>query len=55
MKATNIVAPFALSAVLSILTYLSSKDSGTHCFPIMLLGIPIALELVGSAATLSDK
>jgi hypothetical protein len=55
MKVARIVAPFGLSAVLFILAYLSSKDSGSGYFPIMLMGIGIVLEIVGSAAIFSNK
>ena len=55
MKVARIVAPFGLSAVLFILAYLSSKDSGSGYFPIMLLEIEIALAIVGSAAIFSNK
>ena len=55
MKVARIVAPFGLSAVLFILAYLSSKDSGSGYFPIMLMGIGIALAIVGSAAIFSNK
>ena len=55
MKATRIVAPFSLSAVLFILAYLSSKDSATGYSPLMLMGIGIILALVGIAAIFSTK
>jgi hypothetical protein len=55
MKVARIVAPFGLSAVLFILAYLSSKDSGSGYFPIMLMGIGIALTIVGIAAIFSNK
>lgn len=55
MKVARIVAPFGLSAVLFILAYLSSKDSSSDYFPIMLMGIGIALAIVGIAAIFSNK
>jgi hypothetical protein len=55
MKAAKIIAPFGLSAVLFILAYLSSKDSGSGLFPIILLGIGIILALIGVAVIFSDK
>ena len=55
MKLARIIAPFSLSAVLFILSYLSSKDSGSGYFPIILIGIGIALAIVGSAAIFSNK
>ena len=55
MKAAKIIAPFGLSAVLFILAYLSSRDSGSGLFPIMLLGIGIILAIVGVATIFSDK
>jgi hypothetical protein len=55
MKVARIVAPFGLSAVLFILAYLSSRDSGSGYFPIMLMGIGIVLAIVGSAAIFSNK
>jgi len=41
--------------VLFILAYLSSRDSESGFFPIMLLGIGTILALVGIAAIFSDK
>ena len=55
MKLARIVAPFSLSAVLFILAYLSSKDIDSGLFPIMLVGIGVALALVGIAAIFSNK
>jgi hypothetical protein len=55
MKLARIVAPFTLSAVLFILAYLSSKDSSSGLFPIMLMGIGIVLAIVGIAAIFSNK
>jgi len=55
MKAARILAPFGLSAVLFILAYLSSKDSGSGLFPLMLMGIGIILAIVGVAAIFSDN
>jgi len=55
MKVARIAAPFGLSAVLFILAYLSSKNSGSGYFPIILLGIGIVLAIVGVAAIFSNK
>ena len=55
MKIAKIVAPFGLSAVLFILAYLSSKDSASGYFPIMLMGIEIVLAIAGIAAIFSTK
>jgi len=55
MKVARIVAPFSLSAVLFILAYLSSKDSGNGYFPIILTGIGLALAIAGIAAVFSSK
>lgn len=54
MKLARILAPFTLSAILFILSYLSSKDSNSGLFPIMLLGIGILVALVGVAAIFSN-
>ena len=55
MRVTKILAPFVLSAILFVLAYLSSRDSGSGIFPIMLLGIGIILAVVGVAAVFTDK
>ena len=55
MKIARIIAPFGLSAVLFILAYLSSRDSDSGYFPLVLLGIGIILAIIGSAALFSDK
>jgi hypothetical protein len=55
MKLARIIAPFSLSAVLFILSYLSSIDPGSGYFPIVLMGIGIALAVVGAAAIFSNK
>ena len=55
MKVVRIVAPFGLSAVLFILAYFSSRDSGSGIFPLMLMGIGIILAIVGVAAIFSNK
>jgi len=55
MKLARIVAPFGLSAVLFILAYLSSKDSASGYFPLMLMGIGIVLAIVGVAAIFSNR
>ena len=55
MKVARIVAPFSLSAVLFILSYLSIKESGRGYFPIVLMGIGIVLAIVGIATVFSNK
>jgi hypothetical protein len=55
MKVARIAAPFSVSAVLFILAYLSSKDSGSSYFPVMLMGIGIVLAIVGVAAIFSTR
>jgi hypothetical protein len=55
MKLAKILAPFGLSAVLFVLSYLSSRDSGSGVFPLVLLGIGILLAIVGVAAIFSEK
>jgi hypothetical protein len=55
MKVARIVAPFGLSAVVFILAYLSSRDSTSGYFPVILMGIAIALAIVGTAAVFSNK
>ena len=55
MKLARIIAPFSLSAVLFILSYLSLKDIGSGFYSILLMVIGIALVIVGSAAIFSNK
>lgn len=55
MKVARIAAPFGLSAVLFILAYLSSRDSASGYFPLILMGIGIVLAIVGAAAVFSNK
>jgi len=55
MKVARIAAPFGLSAVLFILAYLSSKDTSSGYFPVMLMGIGIVLAIIGIAAVFSNK
>lgn len=55
MRAARIIAPFGLSALLFILSYLSSKDSGSGFFPIMLMGVGVILAIVGTAAIFSNR
>jgi hypothetical protein len=55
MKLTKIIAPFSLSAVLFILSYVSLKDIGSGFYSILLMVIGIALVVVGIAAIFSDK
>jgi hypothetical protein len=55
MNSARIAAPFGLSAVLFVLPYLSSKDSGSGYFPVMLMGIGLLLAIVGIPAIFSNK
>jgi hypothetical protein len=55
MKLARIIAPFSLSAVLFVLSYLSVKDMDEGFYSILLLIIGIALAIVGSTAVFSDK
>ncbi len=55
MKIARILAPFGLSAILFILSYLSSKQSNSGLFPVVLLGIGVILAIVGTATVFSDK
>jgi hypothetical protein len=54
MRLARIIAPFSLSAVLFILAYLSSRDSGSGLFPVLLMGIGIMVAIAGIAAIFSD-
>ena len=55
MKLARIITPFSLSALLFVLSYLSSKDSGSGYFPLMLMGIGILAAIAGIAAIFSNK
>jgi hypothetical protein len=55
MKLVRIIAPFSLSAVLFVLSYLSSIDPGSGYFPIVLMVIGLVLAGVGIAAIFSNK
>lgn len=55
MKLAKILAPFGLSAVLFIPSYLSSKGPGSGIFPLMLFGIGVVLAIVSVAAIFSEK
>jgi ABC-type nickel/cobalt efflux system permease component RcnA len=55
MKLARIIAPFSLSAVLFILSYVSLKDIGSGFYSILLMIIGIALVVVGIAAIFSDR
>jgi ABC-type nickel/cobalt efflux system permease component RcnA len=55
MKLARIVAPFSLSAVLFVLSYVSLKDIGSGFYSILLMVIGIALVIVGGAAIFSNK
>jgi hypothetical protein len=55
MKLARIIAPFSLSAVLFILSYLSLKDIESGFYSIILLIIGLAIAVVGAAAIFSSK
>ncbi len=55
MKVARIIAPFSLSAVLFILSYVSLKDIGSGFYSILLMVIGVGLVVVGIAAIFSDK
>ena len=55
MKVARIVAPFGLSVVLFVLSYLSSKDIQSGFYSLLLMLIGIAFAIVGSAAIFSNK
>jgi hypothetical protein len=55
MKVARIIAPFSLSAVLFVLSYLSLRDMNEGFYSILLLVIGIALAIVGSTAIFSNK
>jgi len=55
MKVARIVAPFGLSAVLFVLSYVSLKDIESGFYSILLLIIGIALAAVGTTAIFSNK
>jgi hypothetical protein len=55
MKLARIIAPFSLSAVLFILSYLSLKDIESGFYSIILLIIGLAIAVVGAAAIFSNK
>jgi ABC-type multidrug transport system fused ATPase/permease subunit len=55
VKVARIVAPLGLSAVLFVLAYLSSKDSNSGLFPMMLFGVGTVVTLIGAAALFSNK
>ena len=55
MQVARIVAPFGLSAVLFILSYVSLKDIESGFYSILLLVIGIALAAVGTVAIFSKE
>jgi len=55
MILARIIAPFCLSGVLFVLSYLSVRDMDQGFYSILLLVIGIALAIVGSAAIFSDR
>lgn len=55
MKLVRIIAPFSLSAVLFLLSYVSLRDIESGFYSILLLVIGIALAIVGSVALFSNQ
>jgi hypothetical protein len=55
MKLARIIAPFSLSAVLFVLSYVSLRDIESGFYSILLLVIGIALAIVGSVAVFSNQ
>ena len=55
MKVARVIAPFGLSAVVFVLAYLSSRDSDSGYFPLVLLGIGVVVAIIGIAALFSDR
>ena len=55
MKIARIIAPFGLSAVLFILSYVSLKDIESGFYSILLMVIGVVLVGVGIAAIFSNK
>lgn len=55
MKLARIIAPFSLSAVLFVLSYVSLKDIESGFYSILLLIIGIALAIVGTVAVFSNE
>ena len=55
MRVARILGPFGLSGVLFILAYLSSRDSGSGMFPLMLMGIGVIMAIVGITALFSKQ
>jgi len=54
MKIARIVSPFGVSTVLFVLSYLSSRESNSGIFPLVLLGVGILLAIVGVGAIFSN-
>ena len=55
MGIARIVAPFFVSALLFVLAYLSSKESSSGMFPLILLAFGLVLSVVGVAAVFSGN
>lgn len=55
MNAARVIAPFGVSAVLFVLSYLSSREPNSGMFPLLLLGVGLILAFVGVAAVFSDR
>jgi hypothetical protein len=55
MNAAKIIAPIGASTVLFVLAYLSSRDSNSGFFPIMLFVVGFVFAVAGIAAIFSVK
>lgn len=47
MKAVRIIAPFTVSAVAFILSYLAARDGGLGYYGVVILGIGVLLAAAG--------
>ena len=47
MKAVRIIAPFTVSAVAFILSYLAARDGGLGYYGVVILGIGVLLAVAG--------
>lgn len=54
MKIARIIAPFSLSALVFVLSYLSSLDIRSGYFPMILLGIGIFMAAIGTLVLVRD-
>lgn len=55
MKLARIIAPFSLSAVLFVLSYVSLRDIASGFYSMILLAIKIAPIIVGGAVIFSNN